>query len=316
MNMRAADAMVSRAPKPMKIFPISEVWSQVELSLLASVGEGDAARTGAIATVWVDDGFACVACAPCVAGALCIPGAPCCSTRSTSLSWSEEATLPSAAGWPSAGLSAAANSVFAFADIALAVSAGTSAVSWALALAIVAGITAGVRPLASATPVSAAFLVSGVVWDDFSTALPDLRRASRFECLEFCLVVSAFEADVALSVPAAVAGNGAAKHTNSPVARINAERPLALISMWPSPHFCPPQPGMRPRGMSTPGQKKGIFAPEGAKAGHFPCRGLLVTGLPVRAGPIDVMSLGNGEPAVPIPGRGSGDAQGILITTS
>jgi hypothetical protein len=32
MNMRAAEAMVSSAPKPMKIFPISEVWSQVELS--------------------------------------------------------------------------------------------------------------------------------------------------------------------------------------------------------------------------------------------------------------------------------------------
>ena len=28
MNMRAADAIVSRAPKAMKIFPISEVWSQ------------------------------------------------------------------------------------------------------------------------------------------------------------------------------------------------------------------------------------------------------------------------------------------------
>ena len=30
MNMRAADASVSRAPKAMKIFPISEVWSQVD----------------------------------------------------------------------------------------------------------------------------------------------------------------------------------------------------------------------------------------------------------------------------------------------
>ena len=34
MNMRAAEAIVSSAPKPMKIFPIREVWSQAELSLL------------------------------------------------------------------------------------------------------------------------------------------------------------------------------------------------------------------------------------------------------------------------------------------
>ena len=32
MNMRAADAIVSSAPKPMKIFPIRDVWSKVELS--------------------------------------------------------------------------------------------------------------------------------------------------------------------------------------------------------------------------------------------------------------------------------------------
>jgi hypothetical protein len=31
MNIRAAEAIVSSAPKPMKIFPISEVWSQAVL---------------------------------------------------------------------------------------------------------------------------------------------------------------------------------------------------------------------------------------------------------------------------------------------
>ena len=36
MSMRAADATVSRAPKAMKIFPISEVLSSVELSLFAA----------------------------------------------------------------------------------------------------------------------------------------------------------------------------------------------------------------------------------------------------------------------------------------
>ena len=35
MSIRAADAIVSSAPKAMKIFPISEVLSRVELSLCA-----------------------------------------------------------------------------------------------------------------------------------------------------------------------------------------------------------------------------------------------------------------------------------------
>ena len=67
MNMRAAEAIVSSAPKPMKIFPISEVWSQIELSFVIV----DAA-TGA-------------------GGGLAVVGAagaelPSCSERSTSLS--------------------------------------------------------------------------------------------------------------------------------------------------------------------------------------------------------------------------------------
>src|SRR6202020_1066966 len=41
----------------------------------------------------------------------------------------------------------------------------------------------------------------------------------------------------------AVACDGPAKHTNSPVASINAERPLALIIMWQSPHL--PVPGAK-----------------------------------------------------------------------
>src|SRR6185436_1810310 len=49
MNMRAADAIVSRAPKAMKIFPISEVLSRVELSLPA-VSE-DGLEVDAITTV-------------------------------------------------------------------------------------------------------------------------------------------------------------------------------------------------------------------------------------------------------------------------
>ena len=47
MNMRAAEAIVSSAPKPMKIFPISEVWSQVELSLLLALPATRARRRAA-----------------------------------------------------------------------------------------------------------------------------------------------------------------------------------------------------------------------------------------------------------------------------
>ena len=44
MNMRAAEAMVSSAPKPMKIFPISEVWSQAEGSVFGSRDDGRRGR--------------------------------------------------------------------------------------------------------------------------------------------------------------------------------------------------------------------------------------------------------------------------------
>src|SRR5277367_3187894 len=37
MNIRAAEAIVSSAPNPMKIFPIRVVWSQTELSLVIVV---------------------------------------------------------------------------------------------------------------------------------------------------------------------------------------------------------------------------------------------------------------------------------------
>ena len=51
MNMRAAEAIVSSAPKPMKIFPISEVWSQAERSAVrrpsATAGAGGSAEATA-----------------------------------------------------------------------------------------------------------------------------------------------------------------------------------------------------------------------------------------------------------------------------
>src|ERR1700676_4067185 len=72
MNMRAAEAIVSSAPKPMKIFPISEVLSQV-LSLLAALP----AITGAAGEA-AGGSAAAMAIGP--AGALAS-----CSARSTSL---------------------------------------------------------------------------------------------------------------------------------------------------------------------------------------------------------------------------------------
>ena len=70
-----------------------------------------------------------------------------------------------------------------------------------------------------------------------------------------------------------VTGNGPARATNnpvSPVATIKAKRPLALIFILMISPFRPPDGEMRPRCVSTPGQKKGIFGPLGAKAGQFP----------------------------------------------
>ena len=48
MNIRAAEAIVSSAPKPMKIFPIKEVSSQAEVELLLAI-TGAVAATGASA---------------------------------------------------------------------------------------------------------------------------------------------------------------------------------------------------------------------------------------------------------------------------
>ena len=70
--MRAAEASVRSAPKPMKIFPISELCSQTELSLLLEAITGN--------------GRGCGSAIPTVFGA---DGASCGPVRSASLSWSE-----------------------------------------------------------------------------------------------------------------------------------------------------------------------------------------------------------------------------------
>ena len=82
MNMRAAEAIVSSAPKPIKIFPISEVSSHTECSPLAAItGAERAAGASGVA-----------------AGG----GALSRSARSESLSWSGAADWFSLAGWPGA----------------------------------------------------------------------------------------------------------------------------------------------------------------------------------------------------------------------
>ena len=79
MNIRAAEAIVSSAPKPMKIFPIKEVSSQGEFALLLAI-TGAVAATGGSA-----EAIAAVA------------GAVSCRARSTSLSWSAATTWVSPA---------------------------------------------------------------------------------------------------------------------------------------------------------------------------------------------------------------------------
>jgi len=63
MNMRAAEATVSSAPKPMKIFPIREVWSQAELSVLFAAtglaGTGAGGGTGASAAAGAAGALSC-----------------------------------------------------------------------------------------------------------------------------------------------------------------------------------------------------------------------------------------------------------------
>jgi hypothetical protein len=78
---------------------------------------------------------------------------------------------------------------------------------------------------------------------------------------------SDFEPATALSA-AVAACDGPAKHTKSPVATINAERPLALIVIGNLPMCQPPDGGKKPRGVSAAGQKKGIFGLHRAKAGQ------------------------------------------------
>ena len=143
----------------------------------------------------------------------------------------------------------------------------------ALALATDGGI-AGERSPSSAV---VGRLVAG--WRLSAPTLPDLRCAYFFQWCEPCLAyllsatgvpaVSDFAAAAASSAPAA-ACDGPAKHTKSPVASINAERPLALMVIALISPFASPRREKRPRGVSAAGQKKGIFGQYRAKTGQRP----------------------------------------------
>src|SRR5665647_163489 len=216
MNIRAAEAMVSRAPKPMKIFPISEVWSQAVLSLLlAATGAAGAAGASAEAN------------ARGAAGAVLWR-----SARSTSLSWSAATTWPSdrasAAGGASAGLSgeacriSLARAAIALAALPVDVSADVigAGVSWALALATDGGIADGW----SASSAASAVLLPAAA---FSATLLDRRGAYFFQwcaCLANLWRATGAPAVSDGAVPAAPSApcDGPAKHTKSPAASSRA----------------------------------------------------------------------------------------------
>jgi hypothetical protein len=229
-------------------------------------------------------------------------------------------------------------------DIARATSlvGESEAASWALALATDVGISdvGGVDDLSASSAAASvvAFFLSSV---DFSASLLDLWFAYRRQWRELCLVYlfSAIGAPAVELAPAAVtlvpvaACDGPAKHTQSPATSINAERPLPLIFIWLifilaiSP-FASPKSEMRPHGVSTARQKKGIFRESGQKLGNriVPARYCEIASwrnplkkMPrVSAGPINVISL-------PAPnfaardsraGREDGNVFRVLITTS
>jgi hypothetical protein len=77
---------------------------------------------------------------------------------------------------------------------------------------------------------------------------------------------SDFALAAALSVLAA-ACDGPAKHTKTPVASINAERPLALIFIWKSPLCQPPKAQSDPGACPQRGKKRESSGCSGRKQG-------------------------------------------------
>ena len=300
MNMRAAEAIVSSAPKPMKIFPISEVWSQVELSLLAAartrrgavLGRGHRQRVGVRRRVSLQRAIDVV---ELIGGDDLGVGGGLRVGRLVG-SW------PAGCVGPRRHRLGAVGRRIGGGQLRIGVGDRRRDRGWIVVGGVV-GIVVG-------------FLLS----EDFARPCRICGARSVFQwcepCLAICRAPCAPDFDLAaavLSAPAP-ASDGPAKHTNSPAARINAERPLALIFIWQSPHL--PAPGeKRPCGVSAAGQKKGIFGRHRAKTGQRRCAvrarippaarrdSIWESMLRVPAGPIDVMSLPATELVVAIPER-------------
>jgi hypothetical protein len=168
------------------------------------------------------------------------------------------------------------------ADIAWALLVGvvSADASFALALATDGGMVDAADELSASS--AAATSVAFLSLDDFTATLLDFRCAELFQACVLRLVYllsakgapaafSDFELAAklaaALSALAGAARDGPPKHTNSPAASINAERPLALIIIWQSPHLpalaakrdltpCP-QHGRKRESSGESGQKQG-----------------------------------------------------------
>src|SRR5947208_3249573 len=211
-------------------------------------------------------------------------------------------TSLSAAGCSSADLSGALCRIsLARAAMALTSPVGASAnASRALALATQDGIAGDVCELSlslSATSVASLFLAVS----DFTVTFADLRSAWLFQWREPCLAdffdptngpaaSSDFALSAALSALAA-ACDGPAKHTKSPVARINAERALALIFIWKSPHLPALKGAMRPWGVSAAGESRATACAGRNSCGVFVREICCISKPQMSAGSIDVMSL-------------------------
>ena len=262
--MRAAEAIVSSAPKPMKILPISEVWSQA-LSLLLAAAAARALRRSR--------GRLGEAMAIGAAGAL-----PSCSARSTSLSWSAADDLGSSRGLRVSRIVRCACTIsLARTDMACGVAGRRVGgrqlrvgvgdrwrhlgrwerrrlvgvvgrdVGAAAFLSLSTWISAPPCRICGARTVSSGASVLGNCW------------AQRCPAVELAAVASR---------ALAAACEGPAKHIQSPAARINAERPLALMVIWQSPHLPAARSEMRPSRHVRSGAKKGnLRAKSGRKQG-------------------------------------------------
>ena len=260
MNMRAADAIVSRAPKAMKIFPISEVLSR--WNCRCSTAWRWPAPRGRSGRGHRDR--------------LVRGGGSRCRARSTSLSWSEATTWPQRPGLRVGRLVSRGQQDrvgLASADIALALSAvGASAAAiCALALATDAGIAMRVAARVGDRLFGGLLGLGG-----FRRLLLDLRRHSAFHDANRAWTIcrtsrcSDFQIGGVSSAAGCRRRRWSREAYQKPCGDNQGRGPLALTFIGISP-FARPRSEKRPRGVSTARQKKGIFGQHRAKTGQCCC---------------------------------------------